>query len=162
MRRMLRRTSARLAIVAAAALVASGGALAYFSAAGGGDGSASVGTPAALTISAGTPTAGLLYPGGTGELDATVSNPNGFQARVNSLVLGGAGIAVDGGHSGCDTSALHYTSQDNGGAGWDVPARAGAIDGRLDVQLPGAISMDAAAANACQGATITVSLATGP
>jgi hypothetical protein len=159
---MLRSTSVKLAVALGVALVASGGALAYFTSAGNGNGGASIGTPAELTISAGTPADGLLYPGGTGEVDATISNPNLFQVRVNSLVLGGGGIAVDGTHSGCDTSALRFTSQNNAGAGWNIPARVGAVDGTLDVRLEGAISMDGAAANACQGATFTVSLATGP
>ena len=46
--------------------------------------------------------------------------------------------------------------------GVDVPARVGTTDGSLDLQLARAISMDTSAANACQGATFTVSLATGP
>jgi hypothetical protein len=62
----------------------------------------------------------------------------------------------------CDTSALHYTTQDNGGAGWNVPAKVGATEGTLDLTLADALSMDVDAANACQGATFTVSLATGP
>lgn len=162
MRRTFRHTTVRLVAAFAVALVAAGGALAYFTSAGSGSGSASVATPAELTISASTPATGLLYPGGTGEVDATISNPNAFDVRVNSLVLGSAGIAADGSHSGCDASVLHYTSQSNAGAGWDVPARVGTTDGTLDVELAGAISMDASAANACQGATFTVSLATGP
>jgi hypothetical protein len=152
----------RLVAASVLALVACGGALAYYTSAGGGSGSASVGTPAELTISASSPADGLLYPDGTGEVDATISNPNNFPVRVNSLVLGSAGIEVDGGHSDCDTSALHYTSQSNGGAGWSVPARVGTTDGTLELKLAGAISMDASAADACQGATFTISLATGP
>jgi hypothetical protein len=154
--------SVRLGVASAVALTVVGGAVAYYSAAGSGSGAASVTTPAALTIDARTPTANLLYPGATGEVDATISNPNPFSVRVNSLVLGGGGIAVDADHSGCDSSALHYTSQTNGGAGWDVPARAGATDGTLSVELVGAIGMDVAAVDACQGAAFTVSLATGP
>jgi hypothetical protein len=155
-------TTVRLVAAFAVALVTAGGALAYFTSAGGGSGGASVAAPAELTISASTPATDLLYPGGTGEVDATISNPNAFRVRVNSLVLGSNGIAADGSHSGCDTSVLHYSSQSNGGAGWDVPARVGATNGTLDVELAGAIGMDASAANACQGATFTVSLATGP
>ena len=119
-------------------------------------------SPDPLSIAAQTPTTNLLYPGGSGEIDATVSNPNPFPVRINSLVLGNGGIGVDSAHSGCDTSALHFTSQNNGGAGWDVPARIGTTDGSLDLQLTGAISMETSAANACQGATFTISLATGP
>jgi hypothetical protein len=153
----------RLVAALVVALVAAGAALAYFtSTGGGGSGGAAVGAPAALTIAASTPAGGLLYPGGTGEVDVTIANPNPFPVRVNSLVLGGAGISVDGTHAGCDTSALRYTTQTNAGAGWTVPAKVGSVDGRLDLQLADAIGMDGSAANACQGATFTVSLATGP
>ena len=144
------------------ALVAAGGAFAYYSSTGSGSGSASVGTPAELTITAATPGTGFLYPGGSGEVDATISNPNTLSVRVNSLVLDSAGISADAGHSGCDTSALHYATQNNGGLGWDVPAKVGATDGSLDVELADAISMDTDAANECQGATFTIYLKTGP
>jgi hypothetical protein len=152
----------RLAAACAVALTATGGAFAFYTSAGGGSGSASVGSPAALTITAGTPTGGLLYPGGSGEMDATISNPNPFPVRVNSLVLGTDGITVDAGHSGCDTSALHYSTQTNGGAGWDVPAQTGGTDGSLDVGLVGAVTMDTSAADACQGAAFVVHLDAGP
>ncbi len=161
MERTLRNTTVRIAIAAAAALVAAGGALAYYTSTGSGTGSASVASPDPVTIAARTPASGLLYPGASGEVDATVSNPNPFPVRINSLVLDG-GIGVDGSHSDCDTSALHYTTQDNGGSGWNVPAKVGATEGTLDLALADALSMDVGAANACQGATFTVSLATGP
>ncbi|HZQ04929.1 MAG TPA: hypothetical protein VFA88_13040 [Gaiellaceae bacterium] len=153
----------KVAVAVVAALGVTGAAMAYYTASGSGSGNASVGgSPADLTITASTPSAGLLYPGSTGEVDATISNPNTFPVRVNSLVLGAGGIAPDSGHSSCEASALHFTTQTNGGTGWDVPARVGAVDGTLDVQLADAISMDNDAANECQGATFTVSLATGP
>jgi hypothetical protein len=154
MGRRIRNRKPLLAVVVAtaAALALSGGAVA----------TASVASPDPLSIAAQTPTVNLLYPGGSGEVDATVSNPNPFPLRINSLVLGSGGIGVDSAHSGCDTSALHFTSQSNGGAGWDVPARVGTTNGILDLQLTGSISMDTSAANACQGATFTISVATGP
>jgi hypothetical protein len=150
----------RLGVAIVVMLVVAGGALAYYTAAGSGSGSATVGTPDVLTITASTPAAGLLYPGGTGEVDLTISNPNAFPVRVNSLVLGGDGIGSD--HAGCDTSSLHYETQTNSGAGWDVPAGDGTTPGTLDVQLTDALSMDSDASNECQGATFTISLATGP
>lgn len=164
MGRRIRNKKTLLAVVAAAAgaLALASGAIAYYSATGNGSGTASVGSPAPLSIAAKTPTAGLLYPGGSGEVDATVSNPNPFKVRINSLVLGGGGIGVDSAHSGCDTSALHFTTQTNGGSGWNVPAKVGATNGTLDLALAGAIAMDTSAANACQGATFTISLVTGP
>ena len=153
----------RFAATIVVALIAAGGALAYYTSTGSGSGDASVvGSPADLTITARTPATGLLFPGSSGEVDATISNPNTFPVRVNSLVLAGGGIAADSGHSGCDTSALHFTTQTNGGQGWDIPPKVGATDGTLDVQLADAISMDSDAANDCQGATFSVYLATGP
>jgi hypothetical protein len=152
----------RFAVAILLALTVAAGALAYYTAGGSGSGSASVGSPAELTITAVTPSTGTLYPGGTGEVAATISNPNTFTVRVNSLVLGSGGISADGGHSACDTSALHYTTQSNGGAGWTIPARVGSTDGSLEVHLANAISMDNDAANECQGAAFAVSLTTGP
>ncbi len=153
---------AKLAAAFVIALIATGGALAYYTAAGTGSGSASVGSPDPLTITAATPTNGLLYPGASGEVDVTISNPNDFPVRVNSLILDSGGIVVDSGHPGCDTTALHYTTQNNGGAGWSVPARVGVTNGALSLELSSAVSMDAGAANECQGATFTVYLKTGP
>ena len=155
-----RRISAAVAV--AVGLVVAGGALAYYTAAGSGGGSASVASGAELAIDAVTPTGKLLSPGQTGEVDATISNPSPFPVRVNSLVLGAGGITVDDAHAGCDTSALQYTRQDNNGEGWEVPARAGAVDGSLAVQLSGALTMDRSAADACQDAIFTVHLASGP
>lgn len=152
----------KLAAAFAVALVVAGGATAYFSSTGSGTGNASVASPEQLTITAATPTSGLLYPGGSGEVDVSIANPNTFPVRVNSLILAGPGIVVDGAHSACGTSALHYTTQDNAGAGWDVPAGDSVTDGVLALQLANAISMDADAANECQGATFTVHLQTGP
>ncbi len=162
MRLTLRSTTVRLVAVSAVALAVSGGALAYYASPGSGGGNAAVATPEPLTIAARTPATSLLYPGGAGEVDATISNPNAFAVRVNSLVLGAGGISPDGSHASCDTSALSYSTQTNGGAGWLVPARVGSTNGSLDVQLPGAIAMAVSAANACQGATFGVALATGP
>jgi hypothetical protein len=152
----------RLTVAASVTLVVAAGAAAYFTSTGSGSGNADVGSPAALTITATTPTTGLLYPGGTGEVDLTISNPNTFSVRVNSLVLGSSGIESD--QSGCDTdNKIHFDSpQTNGGSGWTVPAGDGTNNGTLNVTLSGAINMDSDAENECQGATFTVHLETGP
>jgi hypothetical protein len=81
--------------------------------------------------------------------------------RVGSLALdtsqGTGGFAVDAAHSGCAVSALAFTTQTNGGAGWTVPG-----SGSLPVTLTAAVSMSTSAGNACQGATFTVYLQVGP
>jgi hypothetical protein len=57
---------------------------------------------------------------------------------------------------------LSFTTATNNGAGWTVPAKSGSVNGTLTVALPNGLAMNAAAANACQGATITVYLTAGP
>jgi hypothetical protein len=59
-------------------------------------------------------------------------------------------------------TTLSLTTQTNGGTGWIVPAKVDAAAGTLPVSLPNALTMNAGAANACQGATFTVYLAAGP
>jgi hypothetical protein len=107
-----------------------------------------------------------LFPGGVTNVVLTVSNPNPYSVRIGSLALdtgqGTGGFAVDAGHAGCAVSTLTFTTQTNGGAGWTVTGRLGAVDGTLSVNLPNALAMGSGAANACQGASYTVYLAAGP
>lgn len=147
------------------ALPAGGTAFGYWSGSGSGAGSATTGTNLAVTLSPVTPT-DTLYPGGQANVLLSVSNPNTSPVRIGSLALdtsqGTLGFAVDAGHSGCAVSTLSFTTQTNGGAGWTVPAKVGAVDGMLAITLTNALAMGVAAANACQGATFTVYLAAGP
>jgi hypothetical protein len=154
----------RKRVVAASALVVGvsiiGVAIAAWTTGGSGSGQASAGSASSMTISAGTPSTSL-YPTASADVAATVSNPNPYKVHVSSVSLGA--ISVDGGHSGCNTASLSVTSpQNNGGSGWDVPAKSGGIDGSLGIDLANAISMSNAANDSCQGATFTVALtATG-
>jgi hypothetical protein len=154
----------RKRVVAASALVLGvsiiGVAIAAWTTAGSGSGQASAGSASSMTISAGTPSTSL-YPTASADVAATVSNPNPYKVHVSSVSLGA--ISVDGGHSGCNTASLSVTSpQNNGGSGWDVPAKSGGVDGSLGIDLANAISMSNAANDSCQGATFTVALtATG-
>jgi hypothetical protein len=154
----------RRRVVAASALVLGvsiiGVAIAAWTTGGSGSGQASAGSASSMTISAGTPSMSL-YPTASADVAATVSNPNPYKVHVSSVSLGA--ISVDGGHSGCNTASLSVTSpQNNGGSGWDVPAKSGGVDGSLGIDLANAISMSNAANDSCQGATFTVALtATG-
>jgi hypothetical protein len=144
------------------ALALGSGAYAYWSATGGGIGGASAGpSVTAVTISPGTPDS-ALYPGGQASVTLTVDNPNAVAVHLNNLLLdptqGTGGFAVDAAHKACGVASLTYTSQNNAGAGWDVPAAVGATDGLLSVTLPTAVSMAANAPNSCQGAVFTVYL----
>lgn len=167
-RRMLRKRAVRIALPIIAALAIAGGAFAYFTSTGSGAGSSSAGSTQNVTISAATPTA-ALYPGGTGDLAATVGNPNSISVHLPLLSLdtsqGTNGFSVDPAHAtaGCSAAAaqLSFTSQNDGGAGWDVPPRVGATNGTLSLDLANAVSMGIGSASACQGATFTVFLKVG-
>jgi hypothetical protein len=153
-------------LVALTAAVAIGGvAAAYWSGFATGTGSGTTGTPAVVTLSPATPTT-ALHPEEQADVVLTMSNPNPYVAIVGAIRLdqsqGSGGFAVDAGHAGCAVSALSYTRQTNGGAGWRVPARVGTTNGTLAVTLHNALAMSPDAANACQGASITVYLAAGP
>jgi hypothetical protein len=150
----LTRRIASSALLGCALLGIAGTAVAMWTAGGTGTGYADTDTAEEVTITPGT-TTGQLYPGGTADVKLSISNPNAFAVTVPSLSLdtgqGSGGFAVDGGHSGCTPlSILGFATQTNGGAGWTLAA------GTTPVTLTGALSMNASAANACQGATFTV------
>ena len=149
-----------LAAILAVAATAVGVAFAAWTTGGSGAGQASAGSATSMTISAGTPSSSL-YPTASADVAATVSNPNPYKVHVSSISLGA--VSVDAGHSGCNLGSVTVTSpQDNSGSGWDVPAKSGAVNGSLSVDLANAISMTNAANDSCQGATFTVALtATG-
>jgi hypothetical protein len=117
--------------------------------------------PLALVLSPAT--AGPdLSPGESGGVHLVVSNPNPIVVHVGSFVADGdTPISVDAAHSGCDVSALTFTTQTNGTVGWDVPPAVGATDGTLTVDLVGSLAMSDSAANACQGAQFSVPLDVG-
>jgi hypothetical protein len=145
--------------VAVAFMAAAGGAGAYFGAGGSGHGAVSLGSAQPVTISAGVAPSGPLYPGGDGDVTASIANPNAGPVHVATLALdtGRGDGGFDASRPGCDAGALGFAPQSNGGAGWDVPA-----NGTLDVALAGAVRMAATAADACQGATFTVYLRAAP
>jgi len=158
---MLRKKKVVVLAILAVALTAIGVAIAAWTTGGSGSGQASAGTATSMTISAGTPSSSL-YPTASADVAAVISNPNPYKVHVSSIALGA--ITVDAGHSACNTGAsVSVTSpQTNSGAGWDVPAKSGGVDGSLNVDMANAISMSNAANDSCQGATFTVALtATG-
>jgi len=164
---MSRRTPARLLVVSVLVVLAvavAGAANAYWRGSGNGSGAGATGSTVAVTLTPGTPTA-TLFPGGTANVVLTVSNPNLSPVYVASLSRdtgqGTGGFAVDAGHSGCAVSTLSFTTQTNGGAGWTIPAKVGAVNGTLSITLPSALAMGVTAANACQGASATVYLVAG-
>lgn len=139
-------------------------AYAYWTSGAAGTGTGATGDLDDLSLTPGTPTADL-FPGAQADVVLTASNPNADAVRIGSLSLdttqGTGGFTVDGAHAACGVTALSFTTQTNGGAGWTVPPRVGLTDGTLTITLDDALSMGAGAANACQGATFTVYLAAG-
>jgi hypothetical protein len=153
-----------IAIVIAIVVVTAGGtgvAYAYWTAGGAGTGFGAAGTTIPLVLTSGTPTA-ELHPGASSGVVVAMSNPNSAPVRVSSLALdptqGAGGFRVDVGHSDCTLTALSFSTQTNGGAGWSVPGKVGSVNGTLAVTLAGALAMSVSADNACQGATFTVYL----
>ncbi|HEX4057502.1 MAG TPA: hypothetical protein VHX87_04190 [Galbitalea sp.] len=165
--RMNRRILRVAAVVTAAILLVVGGsgvAYAYWSAGGIGAAIGGTGTTVPITLSAGTPTAGLV-PGSNSSVVLVATNTNLATVHVSTLSLdttqGTSGLSVDAAHTGCSLSSLSFTTQTNGGAGWDVPGKVGAVNGSLSVSLASALTMATSAANACQGATFTIYLLAG-
>lgn len=153
------RAGAFLVAIALAAGVTAG-AFAYWQGSGSGSATTVLANVQSLSLQPGTPTA-QLYPGGDASVAIVVTNPNSNFFQIGSIVLDPGEpepFAVDPGHSGCEVSALSFVAQDNGGAGWRIPPRAGSTDGSLAIEMPAALKMSTAAANACQGATFTVQL----
>ena len=165
---MRRLTPLRVVLVAATVLVVlgyGGTAVAFWKSGGTGTGASSTGDTLPLVLSPATPSA-QLFPGGQASVKLDITNLNLAGVRVGSLVLdttqGTGGFSVDAAHAGCDVSTLDFTTQSNGGAGWTVPAKVGQVNGSLPLTLANALTMGPDAANACQGATFTVFLATTP
>lgn len=135
-------------------------AVAFWSGGGSGEAVTVLEVPEPVLVEPATPTADL-YPGGSALITVVARNPNPFPVRIGSIHLGegpGGSFAADPAHAGCDVSHLNFTTQDNKGKGWKVPGRSNGVDGTLTISLPAAMQMDLAAANACQGATFTISL----
>jgi hypothetical protein len=146
-------TGRALKVVAllAASLSLAGSAFGYWQASGAGTAAGSTSSgPAALAVAAAAPTQALLPTGApSGDVSATITNPNPYAVRVSQLSLdtasGTAGFSANA--TGC---ALSFATQDNGGAGWTIPP------GASNVVLPSSMTMGTGAASACQGRTFTV------
>lgn len=164
MRRSRRRYVWILPIALALTIGLVSGAVAYWVGAGSGAATTVLADTQPLTFAPGVATA-QLYPGGATGVATVASNPNSFFVHIGSITIDAGdpeAIQVDAAHSGCNLSSLHFLTQDNQGAGWQVPPRAGTTDGTLTIDLPGALTMSSDAANACQGAIFTGRVAVLP
>jgi hypothetical protein len=145
-------------------LMVAGAAMAIWSTQGTGSGAGSTGSTLAVILTPGTPTTDL-YPGGRADVQLTITNPNPTAVRIDAIGLdtaqGTEGYNLDAAHSACGVATLYFDDQDNAGAGWTIPGRAGGpggTDGALHVTLPEPLNLGREALNSCQDAIITVHL----
>jgi hypothetical protein len=157
-----------VSVTVLAGILASSGigvAYAYFSSQGAGTGLAAGGSAYSVVLTSATVSAGL-YPGGSATVALTVTNPDKAVVRIGGLALdtsqGTGGFAVDSNHNGCGLDVFTFTTQTNGGAGWNVPPASAKYPGTLNISLPSSVTASASTVNACQGAALTVYLKTTP
>lgn len=128
-------------------LLPAGVGYALWTASGNGNGEARSRSAIALTVAAGTASA-QLYPGSTGDVVFTVTNPNPY--RVSVTAWSGASVTGTSDSVNCPASNFSLNSGSFGAA---------TIDGggaSATVTVTGGITMNSAAGNGCQGVTVTV------
>jgi hypothetical protein len=143
-----------LALTAVGALALAAAAYAYFSSTGSGTATATVGSGSAVTIKA--TVSSTLYPGGSSPVSFTVDNPSSGAQRVGTISL--SGIAVDAGHSTCSKVIT------GGNPDFAMPAvvvnKTYGPGNNQAVTPTGTLTMNdtGISQDACQGATLTLSL----
>lgn len=152
----MRKLTTRTGTIAAAtaATTAVGIAFAAWTTNGTGTGEAASRSAENLVVSPAT-TLDTLFPTGSSDVAVTIANPNEYKVHVSSLTLTSDGITASDGD--CNAASVTYTTQDNGGTGWDIDG-----DDSITLNLADAVAMSNAANDDCQGNTFTVNLmATG-
>ncbi len=143
-----------LGLVTTLVLALSVGAYAYFTASGSGTVTATVGSSSALTLK-GTVT-GNLYPGSSSPVSLTVDNPSSGSQRVGTVSL--EKITADAGHSSC---AVTISGGNPDFTMADVVVNKTFPSGNGQAVTPGGtLTMNdtGVSQNACQGATLTLTL----
>jgi hypothetical protein len=152
---LITRKRALAVVGCVSALAIAAVAYAYFTSTGSGTATAKVGTASAITLK-GT-VAGNLYPGASSQVTFTVDNPSSGAQRVGTISL--TGITVDAGHSTCSVTI--------GGGTPDFSMPAVAVNATFPsgngqaVTPKGTLTMNDTGVNqnACQGAELTLALA---
>jgi hypothetical protein len=130
-------------------ILTAGIAFAAWTAGGSGNGYAKAATVGALTtVDASASTTAQLYPGGTGDVKITVSNPNAFPVTVTGV--SGSGTITSNAGATC-TNATGVTFTDTTGL-TDVAA----ASTTTTITLTNKASMSNSSNNACQGAIFTI------
>ena len=91
----------------------------------------------------------------TGDLRATITNPNPSRVRIGQLQLD-TSQGTGGFSANAANCALSFASQNNGGNGWTI-----AGSGTLTIDLQSSLTMGTSAASSCQNQTFTVYLKAG-
>ena len=158
-----------LGVVAALllALMAGGAAFAYFTASGSGTGQAKAATVTNLSIAAAaTPSVGhALYPGATGDVVLTITNPNAFPVTITALTLPSSTTYATGFSNSSLTTPIAGCTASGGSASlvaWNFAANSGshtltssltvAASGTLTVTMTNDAFMGTTAPAACEGA----------
>jgi hypothetical protein len=138
-------------LVVAVVLVAGSIAIGAWNATGSGTGYAKAGTSSSLTLGdASASTVADLYPGATGNVKITVTNPNSFPVSITTVSqTASTSITSDKGASCNSSTGVTFTTQ----SGLSLALGAGATQ---TFTLTGAVSMSNASANACQGAVFSI------
>lgn len=149
----LRRFAKRLTLWIVAVLVVLlgiGVEVAYaFIAGGGGTGTGTASVPAAQVITPSASTiSGTLYPGGTADLNITISNP------YTNVGLAVTGVVSAGAVTGCATPGVNVVTPTG-----ITPSTLAPGASHVQVIFSGAITMTTSSSNDCQGATLTVPVA---
>jgi|tagenome__1003787_1003787.scaffolds.fasta_scaffold20989868_2 hypothetical protein len=138
-----------VAVSALALMIAAGVTFGSWSVSGAGNGYAKAVTPSNLTLNdASASTVAQLYPGGTGDVKVSITNPNAFAVTISG-VSGSGTITSDKGAT-CDASTgVSYTNQ----TGLSLALGAGATQ---VFTLTGTAAMSNATVDACKGAIFTI------
>jgi len=145
-------TPKRVALLAVpAVLIAVGIAIGAWNATGSGTGYAKAGTSSSLTLGdASASTVADLYPGATGNVKITVTNPNSFPVSITSVSqTASTSITSDKGSTCNASTGVTFTTQ----SGLSLALAANTTS---TFTLSGAVAMSNASANACQGAVFSI------
>jgi hypothetical protein len=148
---MFRITKKRLltGLSALAVLGAAGGAIAFWTSGGSGTATGTVGSTGTITLS-GTIAPGLV-PGGSEAVTLTASNAGTAPVKLQAIKL--VSVAVDAGHSACTTADFTMPEvMENESIPGGATNHALATSGTLSY------ANTAVSQNACEGATLTLTL----
>lgn len=151
MHRMARRSKLFGAGILAACLAATGVGIAAWSTSGSGTGSAKAATASPITLGDASASASAdLYPGGSGALKLSVTNPNSFPIQITAVALTGGGTITSDKGAACNAShGVTLTTQ----SGLALTVAAGATSA---LSIAGAVSMSNTSDTSCQGALFSI------